>query len=721
MLFFSISALLNGFTCLILGIFVFLKNKRNLINKTYFFFAISVAAWCFPYYFWPLANTKTQALTSFRLLHLGAVYIPVCYYHFISALTNRINENKKYIFIGYILSIFFTFFIPTKLFIADMVPKFVFKFWANPGILYHFYLLFFFFYVFLAVYILFKEFKKSTGSKRKQYAYILIASCLGYFGGATNYPLWYNIPIYPVANILVTLYVGLTAYAIVKYHLMDIKIAITRAGIFIAVYTLVLGLPFGVAVWFKNWLIEMVGPVWWIAPLGLMGILATVGPFIYIYIDRRAEERLLREQRRYQDTLKQASIGMTRIRNLRRLLDLIAHIVTRTVKISYVAIYLHDVKNDEYLLQVSRDKGRNSIPKLNSDNPLINWLIKTRVPLIYEEVKRQAEDTGNNTYQKLEENMRLLTATMIIPSHLENKFVGFIVLGDKLSGQIYTRDDINVFQVLASQAALAIENAQFYEEAKEMQEQIAQAEKMATIGTLADGLSHQINNRFHALSLIAGDTIDNIRMTDTSRCTSEIKEMITQINYALSRIQTNVMQGGEVVKGILKYTRKGDEGFEALTLDQIIDGTLEMVQYKVRLSEIDIIRDYPKEIPKTYGNLVQLQEAFFNFIDNAYDAVVERRNLLQEPGYKGRITVSAYPKENTLEITVEDNGIGIKEDNLKKVFTPFFSTKISTHKGTGLGLYVVSRIITDTHKGKISFESDYMVGTRFILELPVVK
>ena len=67
---------------------------------------------------------------------------------------------------------------------------------------------------------------------------------------------------------------------------------------------------------------------------------------------------------------------------------------------------------------------------------------------------------------------------------------------------MYTPEDLDVFQVLATQAALAIENAQFYDEAKEMQAQIAQTEKMATIGTMADGLSHQINNRFYALSLL---------------------------------------------------------------------------------------------------------------------------------------------------------------------------------------------------------------------------
>jgi two-component system NtrC family sensor kinase len=208
-------------------------------------------------------------------------------------------------------------------------------------------------------------------------------------------------------------------------------------------------------------------------------------------------------------------------------------------------------------------------------------------------------------------------------------------------------------------------------------------------------------------------------MTDTANCTPEVKAMISQINAALERIQANVMQGGEVVKGILKYTRKGEEGMEPLTLDQIIDGTIEMVQYKVKLGEIDIIRDYPKDTPKLKANQVQMQEAFFNFIDNAYDAIVERRNTLKEEGYRGRITISAKPKDSMLEITVQDNGMGVKNEDIKKVFTPFFTTKVSSRKGTGLGLYVIRNIITETHAGKIRFESEHKIGTRFILELPI--
>ncbi|HQO38697.1 MAG TPA: GAF domain-containing protein, partial [Candidatus Omnitrophota bacterium] len=289
----------------------------------------------------------------------------------------------------------------------------------------------------------------------------------------------------------------------------------------------------------------------------------------------------MKEQRRYQESLKHAAIGMTRIHDLKRLLKLIAHIVTRKVGIAFTSIYLYDENEGVYSLQVSHDKGRKPIPMVSASQDIIQWFQAKAIPLVREEIQRFALESRDKIFSELEVEMKLLEAELIIPSFLDKRLIGFIVLGEKLSGAMYSSDDISVFQVLASQAALAIENAQFYSEAKEMQAQISQAEKMATVGTMADGLSHQINNRFYALSLIAGDTLDTLRLTDAAKCSPEVQSMLKEINTALERIQVNVMQGGEVVKGILRYTRKGDEGLVALTMDQIIDGTLDMVQFKV--------------------------------------------------------------------------------------------------------------------------------------------
>jgi len=719
---YATTSLLAFIICTILGVFIYFKNPKQILNQTFAVVGILIGVWSFFPFLTYIAVSDEKALFLGRLAYIAAFFTPPAFFHFAFVMIgiDKRKLEKNIIKIFYLISVLFLSVSFNSSFIAGIIRRAPYSA-VVPGVLYPIFILFFGILCPYSIYQIFLAYRRSTGYRKNQFKYLF----LGFFialGGGILHLLAAYLHSEPIPHdLLLIVWAVLVAYAIVRYRLMDISIIITRAGLFIAIYSLVLGLPFAVAIGLKSWLVDKLGPEWWMLPLALMAFLATVGPFIYIFLQRKAENRLLREQRKYQETLKQASVGMTRIRNLNKLLDLIAHIVTKTVKISYVAVYLLNRDTNEYVLQISRDKGRIPIPKIQSDNPLIAWIMVQREPLIYEEVKREMEDKADETFKLLEENMRLLTATIIIPSFLEDKIIGFFVLGDKVSGAIYTPEDLNVFQVLASQSALAIENAQFYEEAKEMQEQIAQAEKMATIGTMADGLSHQINNRFYALSLITGDTIDTIKTTDTTKCTPEVKTMIDEINHALERIQTNVMQGGEVVKGILKYSRKGDGSFEELDLNKVIDNTLEMVQYKVKLSEIDIIRDFKDDIPKIKGNMIQLQEAFFNFIDNAYDAIVERRTTLKEEGYRGTITISAQPKDRYLEIVIQDNGMGVKDANTTKVFTPFFTTKTSSRKGTGLGLYVIKRIITDTHRGKIAFESKHGIGTRFILELPSAK
>ena len=346
--------------------------------------------------------------------------------------------------------------------------------------------------------------------------------------------------------------------------------------------------------------------------------------------------------------------------------------------------------------------------------------MQIRAPIIYEEIKQRTQDYGYPQLARLEAELNGIKAALVVPSFIEEKLLAIIVLGEKISRTLYSETDLAVFTILANQAALAIENAQFYEDMKRTNEQLFKAEKMATIGTMADGLSHQINNRLHALGFIAGDVIDTLKLKRSLATSPELMEVFTDIEYALNRIQENVTQGGEVVRGLLKYTRKGEEGFSAVDLNSLVDAVIEMTQFKIKPGEMTVVRDYPVDLPKIKGNFTQLQEVFFNLIDNAYDATVQRKHEMREPGYKGTIKISAQSDGNgALDIYVEDNGIGIKEEDQGKLFTPFFTTKLSSKKGTGLGLYVIQRLIEGNHKGKVSYTSKYKEGTRVHLNLAI--
>ena len=704
--FIHILALCGGIISIGLAVFVYLKDSRSPLNRLWSGVSLCVGMWCLGAYFLLVSKNKDMALLTSRIMHFVSLWIPILQLHFTYYLLQLKRTTKKQAFLmaGYIFT-FILVFSNTfySLFILDVVKKPYFKYYPIPGPLYHFFTIIYFSYSIYWSYLLIKSLPLLSPAKRNQVKYVAIASIVGIIGGAGTFPLVYNIPFAPYTALFIPLYPLIISYAILRYRLMDIRLVLTRVSIFAVVYTFVLGIPFVLGVRFKSWLSLIAGGLWWLIPLGTMALLATIGPFIYIYLDKKAEERLFKRQRRYQDTLKQASLGMTRIRDLSKLLKLIVHLIRRTVKIEYAAIYLLAKEGESYQPEALRGSPQQALPKIPADSRLIKQLREGREPLLSGEAQKLSS----------------LNASVVIPSFVEDTLIGFLALGDKFSGEIYSSDDLEVFTVLANQAALAIANASFFEESKEMQEQISQAEKMATIGTMADGLSHQINNRFHALALISGDALDSIGLTDTAHYSQEHKELLQELKYGLERVQDNVIQGGEVVKGMLKYTRKGDAGFREVSLDEIIDATLDMVKYKIKLNDIDIIRDYSKDIPKVKGNLTQLQEVFFNLIDNAYDAGAERKQSLKEQGYRARIRISTeYNNNGMLKINLEDNGIGVKEEDYKKLFTPFFTTKVANHKGTGLGLYVIRKIVADNHKGRIDVESRYKQGTKFKLELP---
>ena len=256
MTFFALSALINVITSSALGIFVYIKNRKGAVNITYGLTTVCIASWSYSYFFWQISKEEAQALFWCRALMIGAIFLPIAYLHFILTILGLAKKNKKILTLDYIIGFVFFILNFTPFFVKGVSPKLFFRYWPDAGITYlPFLLLTYFNCITYAIIVMVKEYKKAIGIKRNQIKYLILGAFLGFAGGATNYPLWYNIPITPVGNILVSVSIGIMAYAIMRYRLMDISVAITRTGIFVAVYTLVLGLPFAVAFWTKSWLI----------------------------------------------------------------------------------------------------------------------------------------------------------------------------------------------------------------------------------------------------------------------------------------------------------------------------------------------------------------------------------------------------------------------------------------------------------------------------------
>jgi two-component system NtrC family sensor kinase len=558
------SVLIVLFTSSLAALLLF-KSYSVLANRYWGFLCVCATIYGIGAFKFSTVLSKDIAYFWWQFAYIGVIFAPVMYVHFVDSylkLNQRLLLRITYVF-GFVFLILNFFFRDS--FIGEL--KFSFNefytidWLARKNISWLiFYILFYWGLLLYSFSLLLLRYLRVPDSKKNQLKYLILGSLIGWLGPHGVYLSYFGVKLYPFSNFLLAIYPLIIGYAIIRYRLLDITLILTRSTIFIAVYSLVLGIPFALAFGLRASLINVLSDNWWMIPLITSTVLATVGPFIYLYIQGRAEDKLLQEQRRYQSTLRQASAGMGKIKDLKRLVTLIVHIMTKTVRVEFSMVFLNDVHSKKFRLGAYRSSAARM--KFRSDlvyeSAVVQFLQETQNPIVYDEIKQRTQDYGDLKLARLETELKAMDAALVVPSFIDEKLVAILVMGAKLSGKTYSSDDLSVFSILANQSALAIENAQFYDEMKNTHIQLLKAEKMATIGTLADGLSHQINNRLHAMGFIAGDALDTLKLGHNLPMSLEVKEMVLDLEHALNRIESNVQQGGEIVQGLLKYTRKDD-------------------------------------------------------------------------------------------------------------------------------------------------------------------
>jgi len=305
-----------------------------------------------------------------------------------------------------------------------------------------------------------------------------------------------------------------------------------------------------------------------------------------------------------------------------------------------------------------------------------------------------------------------------------------VLLGEKTNTQPYTEEDINVFKILSRQAALAIENCIFFQESQESQEMMFAAEKLASIGGMADGVAHQIKNRLNQFSLASGELKNEIEDFSTKypeliQKDPELKKTFDYLAKISRSLIENVKRTDSIIKGILDFAKveNKENFFNKFSLKEITDLACNLLIVKHEVAQLPITINLGED-DIIYGIKSQIIEAVYNMLDNAYEATKEVQAQLSkqdQESFLPRVELNLTQAEDRYVIKISDNGIGIKEEDKHKIFAPFFTTKSSYKSGSGIGAYVVKRIIEENHKGKIRFVSAYLKGTDFFIELPKAK
>ena len=727
---FSFYCIASAFCYLLFGIFCLIKNRTRRINQLWSLSSLMIAIWSFGLGK-VVSSDSLQSAQAWLVIHyIGAILIPPTFLHYTFELTETPARIQKQLFFWYPLFLSFLFlnFFKQDLIVRVSASKPFFHYYTDVAPLYYFYAVSFFLCIAEAFIVQVRALsRKDIGQMRRlQLVYMFAATSFGFFGGATAFFPVFGWPIFPWGMYLVILYPLLMTYAIVRHRLLDIQLVVTRTGIFVLIYCIVIGIPAFLIFQMRGLLEQQLGVNWWLLPAGSFSLLSFIGPFIYMTVQRRAEAVLSREQKAYQQTLLQASRGMTLIKDLTRLLTLIVHILTKTIRITHARIFLWDSGSKQFICKAARgDHHKQGSDAISEIAALIQHIQKTKEPLVLEEIRAQGSAVLKLSDEVIRE-MEKLDAAVIVPSFVQDRLLGFVVLGDKKSKRLYTESDLDTLATLANQAALAIENCIFLSEFENQQMHFFQTAKMADLGTMASGISHQVNNRFNTIGIGAEYTtmrdLKQLKKFMEEHNLPGLKPIIESLEDTMQKIRDDASKGGEIAENLLNFSRKS-EGFQAVDLDKAVQTCIRLWGCKRDLSLIDFENKVSHDLPKIHGNFSQVEEVLFNLMDNAYDATLMKREAwelgkLEKPEgeWKGKVSVSARPfqreDKNYLEIAIQDNGIGMDAATRQHIFIPFFTTKGSAIKGTGLGLYVMKRIV-EAHEGEIQVDSEYGVGTTF--------
>ena len=342
--------------------------------------------------------------------------------------------------------------------------------------------------------------------------------------------------------------------------------------------------------------------------------------------------------------------------------------------------------------------------------------------------------------------------------------VGVIVCENTNQSRPWDDDEAELLQLVANQLAIAIDQAELYsqsrnaavvaetqanklskalEELQHTQAQLVQTEKMSSLGELVAGVAHEINNPVnfiygnisHANNYFTELTaLINLYKKDIHNADPEIQEFIERIDldYMLEdmpRLLSSMEMGAdrirEIVRTLRNFSRLDEAEMKFVNIHEGIDSTLTILQNRIKSNSehdgIQIIKNYA-ELPQIECYPGQLNQVFMNLLGNAIDALHQnhkQKSPEEQSANPMTITITTQLVESEwVSICIKDNGTGIPEDVIHKIFNPFFTTK-PVGEGTGLGLSISYQIIEEKHKGRIKCISTIGQGTDFCIEIPV--
>jgi signal transduction histidine kinase len=565
---------------------------------------------------------------------------------------------------------------------------------------------------------------------RRQAAILVSATMLAFVGHMVRVAVPHLLAADP-SLLLLTISGMLYIYGVLRYRLLGLSVILNRAVVY-GLAHLALAAAIFVA-------LSLLPPAWRAWPAWLLSMAALLG-FSLLSVARRSVDGLIknaldRDRQAYQQAVHEFMEQLTSVIGSDQLLPSVVDFIVETMQAESGAIIALDQTTGDYVLRYSRGFVSGAEFKYSADDPFFAYLSGLTRGEVLERVQIMTHPHYHNIREVVERHLHDWQAEVCLVLKVQDELVGIMTFGPHTGRRAYERSDLRLFSQIARQMAISVYNVLHYDaivaaqrqleslneelerrvwertqrleertqelmaanrNLREAQQQIIQSEKLASIGQLAAGVAHEINN---PVGVILGFAqFLQKRMTPDH-----------VLAGPLSTIERESIRCKQIVENLLNFARMDEPRLLELDLHQTLEATCHLLEYQLSHGNAQLVRCYAADLPRVLADPQQIQQVFVNLMLNAQQAMPQG----------GHLEIRTWLEDDAVAIAFSDEGVGIPPETKSRIFDPFFTTK-EPGQGTGLGLSV-SYGIVKRHGGRIDVESQVNKGSTFTMRLPLTQ
>src|SRR5688572_2838444 len=685
-----------------------LRNPGSRLNRVFAYFASAIALWNIGVFMLRTSPDADGAVLAEIIIHIGVLMVPAFHYHFVLIFLDATTRHRPSLVFAYVFSFVYTLvnLSGTPLFMKGVV--WTHWGWAPAtGPLYIPFFLFLNFYLIYGIRLMVNANQGVDSSfRRNRGTLILVGTLVSLAGGVIDFArfiLAKHIPaadqMYPIgipANMVFALMLGTS---IVRYRLFAVDLAMKKLAVYGVVGTAITVVLFGVTRAIESYFsLADIDTLWIVVPLGLL-VTLLIGPWGQTLEDRI--ERLMFSKRRgCYETLLELSKRMSAILNFNELVDTLIHGLVRGIPVTHTALMIYDVNTNtfsNYREETTVDEGV-GVLTIRGDSPIVQWLSEEGL-LVKEEAKLNPRIA--RYFETAEGELEVIKASLIVPLIIDKKLNGILLLGEKLSGEIFDEQELEVLSLLANQAAISLENARLYEGLSTSNVRLMEASRLKS--QFLASMSHELRTPLNSIIGFSKVLLNRLDGDLTERQEAYVKSVHGSSCHLL-----------ELINGILDFSRieagKFEMKPEKLTLRDLVEECIESSLPLVRDKRLKVEHDMPVHLPEIFADRTRIKQVLLNLLSNAIKFTSA-----------GRVLVQVRTDAEAVHVSVADTGIGISMSDLQRLFEPFQrldNPLAQQADGTGLGL-AISKKFVELHQGRIWADSRENQGSTFHFTLPL--